>query len=110
MSVAAASLQRRCGHARANIIPRLFGVPVYMIGSLVDQFIQMRVGMLAVHPLVISAGNVMPQMADDGINKKELPVIVPVMSPRVGGALRDQFKSTRDRMKAPDRAIHRDSL
>ena len=106
--VAAAGRIRGRGHALAlQVAPVLVaGVPVVVIRRLRDQLVQVFVKMIAVHPLVSSPGNAMPKMADYGVDKKQLPMLVPVVSPRIGRALGDNIKCLGHRMITEDATVH----
>ena len=56
-------------------------VPMMMIGGLVDQFVQVRLRMLSIHPLVVGTWHGMPEMTDHCVYEEELAVSVPIMAP-----------------------------
>src|SRR5262249_6025577 len=96
--------------AVARIVPRLAAVPVLMIGTLIHQGVGARVEVLAVHPLVVGAGNEMPEMAVDVVGEEHLAVVVVVKAPRIGGAVGDGLEDFADRVIAPDAAVDADAL
>src|SRR3954470_14751754 len=81
-----------------------------MIGSLIDQFVRIRIERLAVHPFKISARLGVPEVADHCVDEEKFAVLVPVRAPRIGGALRDQFKSSSRRMIAPDAGVEPEAI
>src|SRR5438105_9488649 len=81
-----------------------------MIGRLIDELIEMRARMFAIHPPIISSGNDVPQVTDDGIDKEKLPMIVPVCPPRIGSSFSDNFESMRHWVETPYTCIQRRSL
>ena len=66
--------------------------------------------MIAVHALVTRAGQGVPEVADDGVDEKELAVFVPVVSPRIGGAVADDLKCFARGMITPNTAAERCAL
>ena len=48
----------------------------------------------------------MPKMPDHGVDEKQLPVLVPVVPPRIGRALGNDIKRLGDRMITEDATIH----
>ena len=54
---------------------------------------------------VARTGNRMPEVLNDGVDEKELPVLVPIMSPRIGRAVADDIKPPRNRMIAENAAV-----
>ena len=94
----------------ARLVPFPAGVPMIVIGVLLDQAVGVRREFLAVHALVMRAGDQVPEVPDDGVREKRLAVPVPIQAPRVGGAGGDDFENLPRGMKAPDRAIHGDAL
>ena len=95
------------GHAGfLKVTPFFFAyIKVIMIGGLLDQLVKVLVEMIAVHALIARAGYGMPEVADDGVDEKELAVFVPVVSPRIGGAMADDFEVFAGGMIAPNAAL-----
>src|SRR5262249_2555787 len=60
---------------------------------------------LAVHALVASAGDHVPEMANDAVGEEALAVFVEVEAPGIGGAVADDFEDLARRMIAPDAAV-----
>ena len=56
-------------------------VPVKVIAGLRDELIQEFVEVVTVHASVACTRNCMPEMPNHGIDEKELPVPVPIVSP-----------------------------
>ena len=54
---------------------------------------------------VARTGNRMPEVPNDGVDEKELPVLVPIMSPRIGRAVADDIKPPRNRKIAENAAV-----
>ena len=61
--------------------------------------------MFAVHALIARAGNDVPEMADDGVDEKQLAVFIPVVTPGIRGAVADDLKLFALGMIAPDAAV-----
>src|ERR1041384_6457759 len=66
--------------------------------------------MFAVHPFIIGPGHDMPAMPDDGVDEKQLPVVIPVGAPWIGSAFGNDFKAVGDWMKAPNAGVQSSSL
>ena len=62
--------------------------------------------MIAVHALVPRARQGVPEVADDGVDEKKLAVFIPIVSPRIGGAMANDLKGFARGMIAPDAALH----
>ncbi len=81
-----------------------------VVGGGVDEVVGVAVIILAVHALVVRAGDGMPQMADDAVGEEGLAVLVEVEAPGVGGAVADDFKGLAGRVIAPDAAVEGGAL
>ena len=93
MGVPASRLIGAHGHFLFNAFCGfLANIPMVMIALLVDQSIQSGAKMLAVHSLEIGPGQAMPEVTDYSVDEKELPMFVPIMSPRVGRAFAYNLK------------------
>ena len=103
--------ERVGGFAQSSgLVPFAAGVPVVVVGVLPDELVGVRREFLAVHALVMRAGDQVPEVPDDGVREKRLAVPVPIQAPRVGGTGGDDLENLPRGMKAPDRAIHGDAL
>ena len=85
-------------------------VPVEVIGGLRHEFVQELVEVVAVHASVTRAGNSMPEVTDHGVDKKKLPVPVPIVSPRIGRAVADDVKLFCNWMVTKYAAVDRSAL
>ena len=65
----------------------------------------MLVVMVAVHALVSCPRNHMPEVTDNGIDEKELTMFIPIMTPRVGGAMADHLEVLSGGVIAPDATL-----
>ena len=88
-----------------DVAPVFLRVPVKVVGGLLDDVVNVRVKVLAVHPPVIRAGDDVPQMADDRVDVKRFAVRVPVHAPCIRAAVADDFELVASRMEPPDAAI-----
>ena len=84
-----------------RIGPGSAGVPMIMIGRLVDESIPVRGQMFAKHSFVKCAWNAVPQMAYHRVDKKKFAVLVPIVAPRIGAALANDFEDFAGGMIAP---------
>ena len=76
-----------------------------MVRVQINQAVHVRVEILAVHALVVSAGDEVPEVAVDAVGEEELSVVVVVEAPRIGRAVSDGFEDLARRMIAPDAAV-----
>lgn len=51
-----------------------------------------------------------PEVAIDGVDEEKFAVFIPIMPPRIGGAMGEDFDDLALRVVAPNAAIHRDSI
>ena len=65
----------------------------------------MRVDVLAVHPLVVPAGDDVEEVVDHAVGDEHLAVLVEVEAERVGGAVGDRLEHLARRVVAPDAAV-----
>ena len=96
------------GHAGFLKVTPFFlsNIEVIMIGGLLDQLVKVLVEMIAVHALIARAGHSMPEVADDGVDEKELAVFVPVVPPWIGGAVADDLERFAGGMIAPNATLN----
>jgi hypothetical protein len=108
VGMAAAEFEGFVADAGADVAP-LFGagVPVEVVGGLLDDFIDIRVQMGAEHAAVIGAGDDVPEVADDGVDHEQLALGIPVVPPGVGAAVGDGFEDFARGVVAPDGAVER---
>ncbi len=74
-----------------RISPILAGIPVVVIGMSINRHVHVRVRIFTVWPTIMSPRNDLPQMAIDRIDEKSIPVLVPVVSPGIGGSMTKDF-------------------
>ena len=84
--------------------------PVDVVGAALHQAVDVRVEVLAVHALVVAAGDDVEEVVDDAVGDEHLAVVVEVEAPGVGGAVGDASKILRGRVIAPDAAVDGDAL
>ena len=75
-----------------------------MVGLLVDEFVDERVRVLAVHALEVRAVDALPTVADDGIDEEQLVILGPIGAPGVGGTVAIRLEDLRHRVIAPEAA------
>lgn len=92
VGVAAAGGQGRAGDAFADVGPDLAGCPVDLVGGLLEEFVDVGIGVLAEHAAVMGAWDDVPEVADDGVDEEGFAVRVPIHAPGVGGALGNDFE------------------
>ena len=90
--------------AIARVIP-FSTAPVQMIATLRHQRVNMRVEILAVHPLVMGTGYQMPEMTYHAVGKKSLSVFVEVQPPWIRCSMGDNLEGLLDGMIAPNTAL-----
>src|SRR5207249_6998163 len=81
--------------------------PVLVVGAAFHQAIDVRVGILAEHPHVMSAGHDVKNVLDDAVGDEQLAALVPVDSPGVGRAVGIDLELMSHRMIAPHAAANR---
>ncbi len=67
-----------------SVVPLLAGIPMIMIGLLVDEFVNKRIWIFAVHALEVRPMDALPAVTDDGIDKEQFVIFGPIGAPRVG--------------------------
>lgn len=106
VGVAAAEFEGLVADALADVGPFFgAGVPVEVVGGLLDDFVDVRVQVGAEHAAVVGAGDDVPEVADDGVDHEELAIGIPVVAPGVGPAVRDGFDDFAGGVVAPDGAV-----
>src|SRR5262249_55734527 len=75
--------------------------PVDVVGTALDQAVDVRVDVLAVHADVVGAGDDVEYVLDDAVGDEDLAVLVPVHAPGVGRARRDPFEGLVYGVEAP---------
>ena len=60
----------RAAATTVGVVPLLAGVPVIMIGLLIDEFVDIGIRVFAVHALEVRAVDALPAMADDGVDEE----------------------------------------
>ena len=82
MSVAATSRIGSITYTFTNGCPILFAlIKVEMVRHHLHRFVDVRSDMFAVHATQVSVGKGVPKMPDDGIDKEQMPVLIPVHAP-----------------------------
>ena len=92
--------------AAAGRGPRTAG-PVNMIDAAIHPFVEMRVEVVAIHTLIVAAGNDMKGVVDDAVGDEQFAGLVEVDAPGVGGSMRDHLVLLGDRMIPPNAAVDR---
>ncbi len=107
VGVAAAELVGLAGDAElADVAPGFrAGIPVKVVGGLLNDFIDVWIEVRAEHAAVVGAGNAVPEVADDGVDPEELAFGIPIVAPGVRAAVADDFKDLPRGMEAPDAAV-----
>ena len=77
-----------------------------MIRAHAHELISVRVRILAIHALVVCAGNQVPEMAGDRVRKKRIARFIPIHAPRIRPAIRHDLESFPRRMIAPNSHVH----
>ena len=75
-----------------------------VISDGIELFIDERVHRVRVHQM--SAMDEMPEVASDGVDEEHLAVLIPIMAPRVGGAMREYLDDLFLGVITPDAAFH----
>ena len=96
------------GLAIAGFAPRASAVVVVVIGDGVELLVDQRIRRVGIDK--VGAVNEVPQVAGDGVDEKHLAVRIPVVAPRVCGAVSEDFDDFCFGMEAPDSAFHRHAL
>ena len=94
----------------ADVTPVFDGIPVKMVGGLLDGLVDVGVEMLAVHALQVRAGDRVPEVTDHGVDEEQLAVFVPVHAPRIRRAVAHDLEGVPRWMEAPEADIHRRPL
>src|SRR5262249_39381995 len=81
-----------------------------MVGVLIDEGIGSRVRIEGMWPFEMRAREVMPEVAVDGVNEKEFPMLIPIMGPRIGCAGTEHFHHFALGMITPDRPAQRNAF
>ena len=89
----------------AGLLPGFAGIPVVMIGRLVNLAIAIRRQALAIHALIICARDAVPQVPDHRIDEKEFAVLIPIVPPGICRPLAHYLEQLSRRMVAPDGSI-----
>ena len=84
--------------------------PVDVIGTALEQAVEITVEVLAVHALEVRAGDDVEEVRDHAVGDESLPVIVEIETPGVGGTVRDGLENLAGGMIAPDAAVDRHAL
>ena len=91
----------RATAAAINVAPLLAGIPVIVVGLLVDEFVDEGIGIFAVHALEVGAMDALPAVADDGVDEQQLVILGPIGAPRVSGAVTIRLEDLGDRVITP---------
>ena len=103
--VAATDTGGRGGDAQLpHIGPHLAAIPMVMVGVLVDEFVNARIRIVAVHPLKVRSLDAVPEVADDRVDEEHLAVLIPIHAPRVSRAVTVGLVDFLGGMIAPDTA------
>ncbi len=93
----------------ARVLPAPAG-PVQVVGAGLHQLVEVRVEVVAVHPIEVGAGDHAEQVGDHAVGDERLAVVVEVQAPRIGGAVGDDLEDLAGRVIPPDAAVHLHSL
>ena len=88
----------------ARVLPAPAG-PVDVVGRAAEQAVGVRVGVLAVHPLVVRPGHDVVEVRDDAVGDERLAEGVEVEPPGVRRAVRHDLEDLAGRVVAPDAAV-----
>ena len=94
----------RAAATAVGVVPLLAGVPVIVVGLLVNEFVDIRIRILAMHALEVRAMDALPAVADDRVDEEQLMVLGPIGTPRVGGAVAIGLEDLGDGVIAPKTA------
>ena len=94
----------RAAATTVGVVPLLAGVPVIMVGLLIDEFVDIGIRIFAMHAPEVRAVDALPAMPDDGVDEEQLVILGPVGAPRVGGAVAIRLEDLRHRMITPETA------
>ena len=94
----------RAAATAVGVVPLLASVPVIVVGLLVDELVDVRIRILAVHALEVRAMDTLPAMTDDGVDEEQLVVLGPIGTPRVGGTVAIRLEDLGDWVIAPEAA------
>ena len=95
------------GDSVAAFIPFGLCVPMVMVGRHIHQLVAVRIEVLAVHPLIASSGDDVPQVSLHVVRHEPLAVFIVIQSPRIRRAVADDFDQMLCRMISPDAAVHK---
>src|SRR5262249_5701297 len=101
MGVAAAEVVR---DSIARLLPAFGDIEMPMVSMLIDEGIRARIRIECVRTDEMCAGEVVPEMAIDGVDKEQFAVLIPIVAPRIGGAGADRLDDLSHRMIPPNRA------
>ena len=73
--------------AAVRVVPFLAGIPMVVVRLLIDEFVDKRIRVLAVHALEVRAMDALPAVTDHGVDEQELVILGPVGAPRVSRAM-----------------------
>ena len=90
----------------AGFRPTLLRVEVPVVRVLVDERVGARVRIDRVRTDEVRAGEVVPEMAVDRVDEEQLAVLVPIVSPWVGGTAAQDLEDLSLRVITPHRAAH----
>src|SRR4029078_4585349 len=80
--------------------------PVNVIGNARDESESVRIEVLSEHPFVTRPRNNVEEMLDDAVRHEHLTDFIESDTPRIRGAVRDDFKRPSRGMIPPDTTIH----
>ena len=90
------------GGAVPRLLPAIAGVEVPVVGMHVDEFIGVRIRVERAVPWIMRPGDDLPEVAVDGVDEEAVAEGVPVVAPRVRGAVGGHLEPARARRVAPD--------
>ena len=96
--------------AISRFLPSAGGVEVPMVGVHLDGLVDEGVGGAAEGAVEVTAGNHVPEVAVDGVDEEEFAVLVPVVTPGVGGAVAEDFEGFACGVEAPNAATEGDAF
>src|SRR5690348_5564185 len=81
-----------------------------MVRVLIDERVGARVRIKGMGANEVRAGEIVPEVAINGVDKKELAMLIPIVAPRIGGAGTNGLDNFSHWMITPNRPAQRNAL